>query len=117
MRATLARFVAAATVVAALALPLSAAAQTRAERCRPRGINAREHRQQERIRAGVRSGELTRAEAARLEAEQARIRVYEAYARRSGGELTARERLRLERSLNHSSRDIYRQKHDGQDRN
>ena len=83
---------------------------------RQQSINAREREQQERIRQGVRSGELTRREARRLEAEQARIRVNEAFARRSGGQLTLRERRRIERELNHSSRDIYRQKHDRQDR-
>ncbi|CDM66861.1 hypothetical protein [Pyrinomonas methylaliphatogenes] len=80
------------------------------------GINAREQRQKERIEQGIRSGELTRRETARLFAEQAAIRADEARARRSGGELTWRERLRLERELDRASRDIYRQKHDDQDR-
>ncbi len=79
-------------------------------------INQRERDQQLRIRQGVRSGELTRVEAARLEAEQARLRAEEARARRSGGEFTLRERARIQRELNQSSRHIYRQKHDGQDR-
>lgn len=81
-----------------------------------RSINTRQREQQERIRQGVRSGELTRREARRLEAEEARIRVDERYARRSGGQFTPQERRRIERELNHSSRDIYRQKHDRQDR-
>ena len=117
MRRHVTKLLSAATLVAALCVPLaSAAAQTR--HCRaPRGINARQHREQARIRQGIRSGELTRREAARLEAEQARIRVDEAYARRSGGEFTARERARIQRELNRASRDIYRQKHDAQDRN
>lgn len=80
------------------------------------GINDRQRDQQQRIRQGIRSGELTRREARRLEAEQARVRFHEARARRSGGEFTARERLRIQRELNHSSRDIRRQKHDRQDR-
>jgi hypothetical protein len=116
MKATLAKLLATASVVAVLALPLTATAQTRAQ-CRAHSINTREHRQERRIAQGVRSGELTRREAARLQAEQARLRVYEAFARRSGGELTARERARLQHALNRTSRDIYRQKHDGQDRN
>jgi len=81
-----------------------------------RTINGREREQQQRIRAGVRNGELTRREARRLESEEARIRVDEAYARRSGGQFTPRERARIQRELNHSSRDIYRQKHDRQHR-
>ena len=79
-------------------------------------VNARQREQQQRIREGLRSGELTRREAGRLEAEESRIRRNEAQARRSGGQFTPRERARIERQLNHSSRDIYRQKHDRQDR-
>ncbi|MGH9850199.1 MAG: hypothetical protein ACREBD_10105 [Blastocatellia bacterium] len=80
-------------------------------------INDRERNQQQRIRQGVRSGELTRHEALRLEREQARIRLAEARARRSGGEFTPRERARIQRELNQSNRHIRRQKHDRQDRN
>jgi len=80
-------------------------------------INDRERNQQQRIRQGIRGGELTRQEALRLEREQARIRFAEARARRSGGEFTPRERTRIQRELNQSSRHIRRQKHDRQDRN
>ena len=80
------------------------------------GVNTRQREQQQRIREGLRSGELTRREARRLEAEEWRIRRNEAFARRSGGQFTPRERLRIERQLNHTSRDIYRQKHDRQSR-
>jgi len=79
-------------------------------------VNQRQREQQQRIRQGVRSGELTRVEAARLQAEQARIRAAEARARRSGGVFTARERAYIQRELNQSSRHIYRQKNDRQDR-
>jgi hypothetical protein len=78
-------------------------------------INRREHRQQSRIREGIRSGELTRREAVRLEGQQARIRVAERFAR-ADGHLTLRERARLDRGLDRANRNIYRQKHDGQDR-
>ena len=80
------------------------------------GINGRQHREQLRIRHGIRSGELTRREAFRLQAERARIRAYERYARRDGY-VSPRERARLDRGLDRASRDIYRQKHDRQDRN
>jgi hypothetical protein len=79
-------------------------------------INQREHREQVRIRQGIRSGELTRPEARRLEAEQARIRVNERFDR-ADGKLTLKEREQLYKQLHHASHDIYRQKHDGQDRN
>jgi hypothetical protein len=80
-----------------------------------KSINRIEHREQVRINRGIRSGELTRAEAKRLEAEQARIRVNERFSRSDG--LTAKERERLQKQLRHASHDIYRQKHDNQDRN
>jgi uncharacterized membrane protein YebE (DUF533 family) len=78
-------------------------------------INHREREQQARIRQGERSGELTGREARRLEAEQGRIRGYEWYAK-SDGHVSYAERRHLDRMLNHSSRDIYRQKHDWQTR-
>jgi hypothetical protein len=81
------------------------------------GINHREYREQQRINQGIRSGELTRREATRLEAGLARIRTNERFARMSGGGISPRERARLDRELNRESRGIYRQKHDAQDRN
>lgn len=78
-------------------------------------VDRREHRQQRRIRHGVRSGSLTRREAYRLERQQARARAAEARAK-SDGKVTARERARLQRRENRTSRHIYRQKHDRQTR-
>ena len=79
-------------------------------------VNHREARQERRIGQGVRSGELTARETYRLEKEQVRLRNVEARYRASGDRLTPRERYKLERDLNRTSRDIYRQKHDGLDR-
>ena len=78
-------------------------------------INERQHHQQQLIRRGVRSDELTRREAVRLGAEQARIRGYERRAR-CDGDLSLGERRRLDHLLDRSSRNIYRQTHDRQDR-
>lgn len=94
------------TTLCAGLLPIASSAQA---------INQRQQREQVRIRQGVRSGELTRVEARRLEAEQARIRAAEQRARRDG--INARERERLQRELERANRDIGRQKHDKQDRN
>jgi hypothetical protein len=91
----------------------SVSAQAAEARRKP--INAREHQQQVRIREGFRSGELTRREAGRLEAQQGRIRVAERFAKRDGA-ITPAERLRIQRELNQTSRQIYRQKNDNQDR-
>lgn len=78
-------------------------------------VDRREHRQQRRIRHGVKSGELTRREAARLEAGQARTRRMERRAK-ADGTVTRRERARLQHRENRTSRRIYRQKHDNQKR-
>ena len=75
------------------------------------GINWTQKREQARIQQGIRSRELTRNEARRLEAEQARIRVDERFYR-ADGKLTPKERARLHKELRHASRDIYREKHD-----
>jgi hypothetical protein len=77
-------------------------------------INQIERREQARIRQGIRSGELTRSEARRLEAEQARIRVDERFARANG--LTLKERERLRNELHRAGRNIYEEKHDSLER-
>ena len=102
-----------AAVVFMIGFSIVAGAQTNR---RNHNINAREARQDRRIYQGIASGELTRREAARLDREEDRIDSLEARYRRTGDGLSPRERQRLERDLNRSSRDIYRQKHDGQTR-
>lgn len=79
-------------------------------------INARRDEQRERIQSGVRNGSLTRREAEQLREREARIRQTEARDRRSGHRLTDAERRDLQRRQDNTSRDIYRQKHDGQNR-
>jgi hypothetical protein len=78
------------------------------------GVNGRQHRQADRIRQGVASGDLTCREAARLSRQQARIRAEEAWFRSNDGVLGPWERAKLNRDLNRTSRRIYRQKHDAQ---
>jgi len=77
----------------------------------PRGINAREHRQAERIRNGVKSDELTKGELDKLKADEAAVRAEERVYRQSGNGLNKREYRDLEQDLNHTSREIYRAKH------
>jgi hypothetical protein len=84
---------------------------------RRNGVNERQRNQQQRIRQGVRSGELTGVEAARIQRRESQIRLNEARARRSGGEFTPEERARIQGQLDRSSQKIYQQKHDAQDRN
>jgi hypothetical protein len=78
-------------------------------------VNARQHHQRGRIHEGVRSGELTRRETRHVAEEQRDVRQLER-AYKSDGTLTAGERADLRHEQNQASRDIYRQKHDGQER-
>jgi hypothetical protein len=69
-----------------------------------------------RIANGVRNGELTGPEAHRLAREQRHIRMDRRQAK-ADGVVTRRERKHIRREQRIASRDIYRQKHDRQDRN
>lgn len=71
--------------------------------------------QQARIEHGVRSGQLTQHEAARLERGQARTDAREARAGQDG-HIGAREQARIHRVEDRQSRRIHRQKHDAQHR-
>lgn len=75
----------------------------------------RQENQKERIKEGVKSGELTRTETARLAKNHRELRRIERRAK-ADGEVTARERARLQRKENQNSRAIRRQKHDAQAR-
>lgn len=79
------------------------------------GTDRREREQQMRIQEGVASGALTPREAAKLEAEQARIRAKE-QAMKADGVVTKQERKELQRDLNRISRHIAKEKHDKQGR-
>jgi hypothetical protein len=94
----------------------TAAASTYAEAgTRDPRVNARQHNQHDRIRQGVRSGELTRHETRTLVGEQRDVRQLER-AYKSDGVLTGAERRDLHHEQNEASRDIHQQKHDAQDR-
>ena len=80
-----------------------------------RPIRNREERQQDRIGNGVKSGELTPAETARLEKREAKLKKQIKDERSAnGGKLTPEKRAQIEKELNGISRQIHRQKHDGQ---
>ena len=101
MKTLILGFVAAATLASAL----PAAAQP---------VDVREHRQEQRIQQGERSGALTPGEAARLQRREARLHRMEFRARfRHGGHLGWRARHRLARLENRDSHAIYRLKHNG----
>ena len=79
-------------------------------------IVQREANQQARINQGRQNGTLTKAEAARLEAQQVALRRQVRRDRVDGGGLSTAERSRIERQQDQQSRRIARQKADGQTR-
>jgi hypothetical protein len=114
MKKTLSKFIIAGVMIAGI-LPMTGLAQGYRYR-RNDNVNRREYSQRNRIRQGIRSGELTRGEAHRLVNQQRRIEAYERRSRLDDGRLDRRERRNLDRMLDRSNRDIYRQKTDRQDR-
>lgn len=76
-------------------------------------IDQRQDYQQNRIEQGIRSGQITRSEAYRL--EQGELAIDRAQARaRADGVVTQQERERIERMTDRQGREIYRQSHDSQ---
>jgi hypothetical protein len=73
-------------------------------------VGKRQVKQQKRIHQGIASHELSAGEIRRLEREQRHIQRSKRRAF-SDGELTAKERVRLERNQDRASRHIYRTKH------
>jgi hypothetical protein len=76
-------------------------------------IDQREASQEQRIRAGIRDGSLTRSEAYRLQQNDNRIDRYEARAK-SDGVVTHAERQRLDGMLDRQGRAIHNERTDGQ---
>lgn len=111
---------AAAALAAVSAASLAQTAVPAPEPMPPRGthtplINKQEANQQERIKQGKQSGELTRHEARRLRAEQKLIDRKQQRAA-ADGTVTSQERQRIRKMQDRASEDIYRQKHDAADR-
>lgn len=113
-----------ASLLAALAAPVFAQTATPATPATPAvapaknpaatpGIDQRQANQQQRIDQGVKSGQLTPREAARLEKGQDRIQKMEDKAK-ADGKVTAKERARIQHAQDVESRKIFREKHDRQ---
>ena len=80
-------------------------------------IAQRKVAQQRRIANGVRSGQLTAGETARLEHQEAAINQEERAMRaQDNGRLTAQDRKTLHQQQNQESRRIYRAKHNARTR-
>ncbi len=78
-------------------------------------IRERQKRQATRIRRGVRSGELTKGEAASVIKDEKAIRE-DKRAARADGTVTGTERKEIRHEQNQASRKIHRQKHNARTR-
>jgi hypothetical protein len=75
-------------------------------------VGQRRENQQDRIAQGIKSGQLTAGETAKLEKQQQGINKQVAADRKAnGGTLTASEKKQVNREQNQASRNIYRKKH------
>lgn len=99
-------------IIAALALAYAGGAM--GQTATPHATK-RQVKQQARIQEGVRSGELTRKEAAGLQMQQAKIQ-HDKKVAKSDGVVTPAERRKLHRQQKRANRAIYTQKHDAQSR-
>ena len=79
-------------------------------------VDTREKIQKERIKEGVKSGELNKAETKRLVKNQRHIKRTESKAK-ADGVVTPAERAKLDRRQDKANKRIIKQKHDNQDRN
>jgi hypothetical protein len=100
--------------LALAAVSMSTLAQGAGSIATPR-IDQRQANQERRIDQGIASGQLTRHEAHRLNAQQGSIERAENRAK-ADGVVTAKEHQHLQHKQDHASRHIHRQKHDRQDR-
>jgi hypothetical protein len=73
-------------------------------------VDRREQNQQKLVADGLKDGSITSREAAKIERDETKIQRDEARAK-ADGVVTAREKARLNRELNHTSREIHRDKH------
>ena len=81
-------------------------------------IKTRKERQQGRIAEGVKSGELTPAERAKIETKESNLnKEIRSERAANGGTLTPKEKAQVNRRQNRISKDIAKQKHDKQTQN
>ncbi len=86
-------------------------AQTVTPKVKDRQIN-----QQQRIRQGVKSGELTKRETVKLQKQQARIQRSKKKAK-ADGVVTKKERAQLQRKQAKASKNVFRAKNNNRNRN
>lgn len=76
-------------------------------------LKERQENEKARIKAGVKDGSITKAEALKLKAQQKDI-AKDAREARADGVVTGKEAAKITREQNKASRDIYKQKNDKQ---
>lgn len=101
-------------VLATVLVALPALGSAQSTRYQRNHINSRKENQQDRIAQGVKSGQLTAGETARLEHQEQGINGEERGMRaEDNGHLTAQDRRTLATQQNQESKRIYRDKHNG----
>jgi len=104
------------SIVAAGMFAIALAAQTAApapqDKIGQGKIAQRKENQQDRIAQGVKSGQLTAGETARLETKESRVNKETRTDRAAdGGKLTSAEKKQVNNQQNRLSKDIYKDKH------
>ncbi|MCB9080408.1 MAG: hypothetical protein H6555_01725 [Lewinellaceae bacterium] len=79
-------------------------------------VKERQENQRQRVKQGVKSGELTARETKNLAKQQKEVNQAKRQAK-SDGVVTTGERVRIQHKQNQASRNIARKKHNGRDRN
>ena len=81
-------------------------------------MNQRQENQQDRVAQGVDTGQLTASEASKLETKESAInKEVRADREANGGKLTSAERAHVNNQLHHTSKQIYRDKHNARVQN
>jgi hypothetical protein len=80
-----------------------------------RSITSTQINQQKRIKEGIKDKKLTKKEARKLKAQQKQIRIEKKMAK-ADGKITPKERKILKHDQKRASKNIYREKHDQQNR-
>jgi hypothetical protein len=106
------------TLIVTLLLATGLVAEAGGRHPRVRQVNARFENQQDRIAAGIKSGQLTPKEAATLETKEAALKNEERTFRlENNGHLTKNEQIQLNKQENNLSKQIYNEKHDAEVQN
>jgi len=99
-------------LLAAAPMPLAGETQWQKDHPRRTQVNGRLKNQNARIRQGVKSGELTKQQAAQLHHEDGQIRQEERdMASQNGSHITRQEQKTLNQQENQVSKQIYDEKH------